>query len=176
MNKITNKKFFFFHSTTEDNIIKILTNGFIRPSIETGITRYSGENKSKYIYANIYFDDLHFVKSMNCGIIINPNVMLNQTIIFNDRWLGFKSSNSIVVTKSSNYETKTKNFKKIYNKMKNPSLSLPLPMLSEVLFKKPIAVEYIMGIFVKKPTRKLLNILKKFPEIKIISTNKFNLD
>lgn len=60
--------------------------------------------------------------------------------------------------------------------MKKSKSKLPLMMQSEVMCKNPIDLKYVLGVFSNQPSTSLKNLIKNFPQIKIINDNKTNLD
>ncbi len=97
--------FYFAHSTNFDNFRKIIESRYIyapyyAPYELHGLS--SKVNRSKYIFTNIFLNDLPLKDDERKGfgdisIIINPNILKYKTCYFNVGWYGHVYDKTIIM-------------------------------------------------------------------------------
>jgi len=182
------RSFYFIHGTKNINTLyKILKDGKINlgSDVPKQFRYLAGDEPLNYIYANMYFEDLNNLSHMrDFTLIIHPDIIKHQKIIFNKGWQVGPSKDSIIINKKDDNNTITKKIKQMKEFIKNPS-SLPQKVKEfgsfyhhEILFDEPIQLnKYLLGIVCLKcendpnfnKIKKLIN--TKYPNVKIFTDN-----
>lgn len=147
--------FYFVHMMFgTENIIPILKDGIMKPGKDLPERRrhLSKYDPLKYIYANIYFEDLKNLYANNIpflpspGLILNPDLIKKQNIIFNKGWFVSPRDDSIYFDKNDTTDVLNKKLNDVKDFLKNPKpLSEYVPyvpiMTHEILFENPIPLK-----------------------------------
>ena len=146
--KLKIKPFYFIHSTTEySNLIDILRTGVIYPgkSLSCEKRKLCGDEPSKYVFANIYFEDLANISHMwDYSLLLHPRIMNDDGMIFNKGWHAGRDYQSIIIKPEDNKKNIADKFYEIRTFLKNPHSipkiiqEAPGMMHHEVLFDHPI--------------------------------------
>ena len=182
--------FYFIHTTKNmKNLKNILKEGYIKLGSDIPIKdKYlSGYENEPYIFSNIYFKDLDNLEWFNdLSLIIKPEIIDNQSILFIGGWGNFKISE---INSFDSQEEKIIKLEKMKNFIINPTdlhefvLKLPKYMQHEVKFTSPINIKkYLYGITIgyknnnelktKLSTIKKILLKYNLENIKIFSYNK----
>ena len=153
---VTEYPFNFIHGTSFQNMIQILSDGYLRigtdiPSEEN--KRLSNKDEPlKYIFGSMYFPDLKNIKRYpGFSLIISPFVLADQNIVFNKGWYG-KINNQSIILDSNDGEKLNDNIRIIREILKD-NMHIPTElnvqgwMTHEIMFEKNIKLkDYLIGI------------------------------
>lgn len=184
--------FYFIHVTTScENLIKILKSGYLysRGEVKDGTGYGSGfESESKFIYTNIYFDDL---KNLNFisgdAIILKPEIVDEFNIIFNKGWIRQPNEKSIRINKDDELPEKDGKWKRIKEYLENPTelpdlITDPKDEMShEVLFDKKIDLKkYLLAVVYsgcdEKQLESIINELDDYQNVALFEASNFMYD
>ena len=165
--------YYFFHGTSLESFINILKNSkifasYYLPDSDKKYIRMN--NESKYVFTNIYVDGLPLKSDEKAGLgritlIIDPIILKYRICYFNYGWVG-DNNNSLLF--NDNVDT-------IIDYLLN-NYQYPYILTHEVLFKKYIPMQFIIGIICDVSDEKLvtqymnkygynLSLFNKFPTL-----------
>lgn len=167
--------YYFFHGTSFESFKNIIKTKYILASfyLKKNQKKYIRmNNKSKFVFTNIYVDGLPLQSSEKGGLgsitfIINPVILKYKKCYFNNGWLA-NIDNSIII--NNNIDNVIEYLKHNYK--------YPYIMTHEALFEKSISMNFVIGIIcndeykneVKKYLKKYgyqhIKIFNKFPTLK----------
>jgi hypothetical protein len=109
----------------------------------------------KYVYSNIFFDDLppekdrYFADNLpiTIGLVLNKNVLLDKGGYFNTYWTGEVNDKSLIIKKhDKNISKKIKLIRKLLKLQDNTGLASYI-LTNEIIIRGKIPLKYLMGIF-----------------------------
>lgn len=149
------ENYYLIHSTfSQASLSDMLSDGFLRPSIQLKKQSYVSNEKLNYIYANINFDDINNIDTVGgYKLFLSPELFFDDASVFNKGWFKYPVSSSIHINKNDSRDEKIKKLRIIKRYLKNPTFQ-PKHMIKdagyrahEVLFDKEIDLEkYLIGI------------------------------
>ena len=164
INKLYGDSFYFMHITSYSSVKPILKQGKLKISSNTKERSYSyKKERPSYLFCLIQFDDMKELYYDNYSpiytFIINPKILFENDIIFNDQWRGFiiekdmatkYISESIYINNNTHAEIINK-IKTIKNIIKKIILNgRPYKISHEFLFPKDIDLkDNLLGILCK---------------------------
>lgn len=135
--------FYFIHGTSYQNFKKILKKEYIYASyyLPNKQTRLGGQITSKFIYTNIFVDNLPLNKDEKSGFgeitfIIDPIILKYKTCYFNPGWYGNINENTIIMNH---------NIRLVLDLVKQ-NYRYPLVTSHEAMFRKKISTMFVIGI------------------------------
>lgn len=145
--------YYFFHGTTLESFCNIMRTGMIVAPyyMSKAEKKYIRMNPtSKYIFTNIYVDDLPLKSDETAGVgritlIIDPTILKHKTCYFNYGWLADTDSSIIFNDNISTITTW------LCNNYKYPYI-----LTHEALFKKSISLKYVTCVICAKSDRKII--------------------
>lgn len=150
--------FYFIHATSLNNFEKILKTGFIYASffLPSQKTLLSGPVLSKYVFTNIYTDDLPLTKEEYAGIgevtlIIDPIILKYKKCYFNIGWNGSVDDTTIIMNDNIDYVLD----------IVHSHYQYPFVITHEALFKKRININFVIGVISNKNNQRLIKKLFK---------------
>lgn len=175
-----NNNYYLIHGTDLPHMEKILKQGYILSGkyLSDDEIRLGGWEKLPYVYCSIYFDDIkNLPHAFGYSLIINPIIIKECGIIFNDGWQVHPGDNSIQIKPhDDDYDKKMIMIKNSIKKPKGFKINLPEIMRHEVLIKDKIDVhKYVIGLLLPgmdEQTDMIQKILdeNKYKNIKIFTT------
>ena len=186
------ENYFIVHSTQNaDNLLAVLKDGNLRPGKDLPKKRriFSGGEPLEYIYGNIQFTDIKNLPYYgSIVLILNPKIIKDYGVIFNQGWFKSPTNTSIYVRKDDTEENKSKKIQEIKDYVANPTYykNAPNPdiisahMAHELLFDTPIPLkDNLIGVMCygcpDKVLKKIKSVMKKkYPDSKIYTVNSEN--
>lgn len=156
-----NNSFYFTHSTDFNQFKKILKTNYIYASyyLPKNSSRFCGPNISKYVFTNIYVNNLPLRDDDKFGIgpiifIIDPLILKYRICYLNFGWLGDIYKNKTIIL-NDNIDYAIKYLQTNYK--------YPYVLTNETLFKKRISLKFFIGIVCKPELEeKIKKYLKKY--------------
>jgi hypothetical protein len=176
--------FYIIHRTYagEDQLLRILKDGYLRPGKDVEHPYIMSELDLEYVYTLINFDDINNVLSIGgCRLFFHPKLLYDFGGIFNTRWYMIPDRFSIYVDKKATQLTKFEQIQKIKQCLIDPPHDMieifrkTIGSMHELLFDKAIPLsEYLIGVECEgcnENTLKRINKLleEKYPNATLIN-------
>lgn len=137
---------YVYHFTSQENLLDILNTNIIYANkyLDEYKRRLSGYEDSIYIYTGLYVEGSKF-KNISFGpaLILNPDILCNESYIFNKGWIAGPNKDSLFVNHGKEKKKKKAKIRTIIKYVKNASKLMD----HEILFIGRIMLrDYLIGV------------------------------